>query len=73
VRHVIGSPGTVRVLAQRPIGMPAERYVPDVSRAFAELGLKAVVPLDEGIARTWRWAFPSRSPDELRCTSGERT
>jgi dTDP-glucose 4,6-dehydratase len=73
VRRVVGSPGAVRVLAQRPIGVPAERYVPDVSRALAELGLKPVVPLDEGIARTWRWAFPSRNPGELRCTSGERT
>jgi dTDP-glucose 4,6-dehydratase len=48
-------------VAQRPIaGMPAERYVPDVARAEAELGLRPVVSLAEGIRRTVVWNTPQR-------------
>ncbi|HEV2202246.1 MAG TPA: NAD-dependent epimerase/dehydratase family protein [Bryobacteraceae bacterium] len=37
-------------------GAPAARYVPSVERARTELGLQRVVPLDEGIRRTYEWA-----------------
>ena len=41
------------VVAQQPIaGKPAERYVPDITRAEAELGLRPIVSLEDGIGRT---------------------
>ncbi len=36
-------------------GRPAQRYVPDVSQARDELGLRLRVPLDEALAKTIRW------------------
>ncbi|MCI5778639.1 MAG: NAD(P)-dependent oxidoreductase [Lentisphaeria bacterium] len=42
----------VRVLGVPRAGAVPERYVPDVSRAEAELGLRVRVPLDEAIARS---------------------
>lgn len=36
-------------------GRPAQRYVPDVSRARDELGLGLRVPLDEALVHTIRW------------------
>jgi nucleoside-diphosphate-sugar epimerase len=38
----------------RPL-VPSVRYVPDVLRAELELGLRAVVPLEDGIKRTITW------------------
>lgn len=43
-------------------GVPAERYVPDVSRARAELGLDVWVPLTEAFARTASWHRPGFAP-----------
>ena len=44
------------VVAQQPIaGKPAERYVPDITRAEAELGLRPIVSLADGIRRTVAW------------------
>lgn len=40
--------------AAQPSAAPS-RYVPDVSRARAELGLPPPLPLEEAIARTARW------------------
>jgi nucleoside-diphosphate-sugar epimerase len=43
-------------VARLPIaGMPAERYVPAVTRANSELGLKVTVPLRDAIRRTIAW------------------
>lgn len=36
-------------------GVPAQRYVPDVSRARNELGLRPVTSLIDAIRRTYRW------------------
>lgn len=36
-------------------GAPSQRYVPDVSRAEQELGLRALIPLDEAMRRTVAW------------------
>jgi nucleoside-diphosphate-sugar epimerase len=50
------APGAaVQVARPRRPGAAAERYVPAVSRAETELGLRATVPLAEGIRRTARW------------------
>jgi nucleoside-diphosphate-sugar epimerase len=43
-------------VARQPIAMmPAERYVPDVTRAESELGLRPTVSLADGIKRTVEW------------------
>jgi dTDP-glucose 4,6-dehydratase len=43
-------------VARLPIaGTPAERYVPAVTRANAELGLRVTVPLEDAIRRTLAW------------------
>jgi dTDP-glucose 4,6-dehydratase len=42
-------------IAGAPVAGPVQRYVPDVSRAERELGLRLVTPLAEGIRRTLRW------------------
>jgi nucleoside-diphosphate-sugar epimerase len=50
------SPPPKVVVAQTAMsGASPQRYVPDVSRASRELGLAAVVPLDEAIRRTVTW------------------
>ena len=51
------APGTPIEIAQKPVpGAPALRYVPCVERAKTELGLKPVVPLEEGVRRMYEWA-----------------
>ncbi len=56
-------PGIPIEIGARPQpGQPAARYVPSTSRARDELGLEAVVPLDEAIRRTADWYFGSRKP-----------
>jgi nucleoside-diphosphate-sugar epimerase len=48
--------GTTVEIARSPSpGVTAERYVPSVVRAGAELGLHIWIPLVEGIRRTARW------------------
>jgi nucleoside-diphosphate-sugar epimerase len=66
VAQTFGSGLEIEV-AHRPIaGMPAERYVPDVTRAEAELGLRPTVSLADGIRRTVAWHTALR---ELSATS----
>jgi dTDP-glucose 4,6-dehydratase len=48
-------------------GRAAERYVPDVSRARDELGLRSWVPLDEALGRTVRWHRERRLPPTVYC------
>ena len=45
----------IRIAKEAVAGRPAVRYVPNVDRAAAELGLLASIPLDEGIRRTCDW------------------
>ena len=44
----------IKIMGTPLPGVPASRYVPDVSRAGKELGLKVTVPLAEAIDRTVR-------------------
>ncbi|MGO8697365.1 MAG: NAD-dependent epimerase/dehydratase family protein [Limisphaerales bacterium] len=50
-------PGNVPVsIAKTPVpGQAPQRYVPDISRAQQELGLREWIGLDDGILRTARW------------------
>ena len=50
----------VRIANEPTPGKPAERYVPDVSRA-AGLGLTVRIPLADALARTFAWVKESRS------------
>jgi nucleoside-diphosphate-sugar epimerase len=50
------SPVVPVVLMRSPVlGMPSERYVPDVHRAHLELGLDPGINLREALARTVAW------------------
>jgi len=50
-------------VARLPIaGTPAERYVPAVTRANAELGLRMTVPLGDAIRRTLAWHRAGAQP-----------
>jgi dTDP-glucose 4,6-dehydratase len=53
---VAGEPRVPVTIAGRPQpGQPKVRYVPDVSRARAELGLNATVGIEEAVRRTLAW------------------
>jgi dTDP-glucose 4,6-dehydratase len=62
VRATLGATEPVRIAGQPRPGIPAERYVPDTSRARTELGLRQTVSLEEAIRRTAAWnAAPAAS------------
>ena len=46
----------VRIAEKPAPGAPADRYVPDTTRARTELNLTQTVSLVEGIRRTSEWA-----------------
>ncbi|MGN6527482.1 MAG: NAD-dependent epimerase/dehydratase family protein [Burkholderiaceae bacterium] len=56
VQRLAGHVGAVQVLRRAASGQSAQRsrYVPDISRAGAELGLRVEVPLDDAISWTLR-------------------
>ncbi len=57
-RRVVSSvaAGAQVKIAQQPVhGAPAARYVPSIERAEETLGLRAWVPLETGIQRTYDW------------------
>ena len=63
-----GAPGApVTVARAAAAGVAAERYVPAVTRADTELGLRPTVPLADGIRRTAEWhrAVAGQSPSLL--------
>jgi dTDP-glucose 4,6-dehydratase len=37
-------------------GVAPSRYVPSVERAQSELGLRVLIPLDEGLRKMWHWS-----------------
>lgn len=55
VARTLGSTAGVDVAKQPVPGAPLQRYVPDITRARAELGLEPLVTLEDGIARTAAW------------------
>ena len=59
VRTTLGSSGAVQVARRALPGATPARYVPDVTRAVAELGLRDVRPLAESIRRTAAWWHPA--------------
>jgi nucleoside-diphosphate-sugar epimerase len=48
------------VVAQAPGDGPPERYVPDVGRARAELGLEVKIGLRDALERTFKWLQAAR-------------
>jgi dTDP-glucose 4,6-dehydratase len=55
VAQVTASRAGIRIARPALAGRPAERYVPDTSRARNELGLRQWVSLEQGIRRTAIW------------------
>lgn len=49
------APGLQIDLRGSPGSLPADTYVPEISRAKTELGLQVRIPLDEAIQRTLAW------------------
>jgi nucleoside-diphosphate-sugar epimerase len=56
VRRVSGSRQDIRLLNNPRMNTKAQRYVPSIQRARSELGLKPLIPLDEGIRRMCEWS-----------------
>jgi nucleoside-diphosphate-sugar epimerase len=68
VRKGVAPQAEIRIAKrQSPIANRSERYVPDVARAKAELGLDIRIPLPDAIARTSAWYGPllTRTPEPL--------
>ena len=66
-RTVVGAvaPGTNIEIARQPIpGVPPLRYVPRTTRAEQELGVRALVPVEQGVRRTAEWHRAS-VPEDL--------
>lgn len=55
VARVLGSQAAVRTLTAPAAGVSPARYVPDVTRARAELGLPAPIAFDDALVRSARW------------------
>jgi nucleoside-diphosphate-sugar epimerase len=55
VARTVGSDLPIEVAQQSIAATPVERYVPDITRAEAELGLRPIVSLADGIGRTVAW------------------
>lgn len=58
VVNALGSNTPVQIAQTPKPGAPVQTYVPDLQRAATELGLRALIGLDEAIQRTARWAEP---------------
>jgi dTDP-glucose 4,6-dehydratase len=55
----------IQVLGQAAPGAAPNRYIPDTTRACAELGLTIHVPLKEALSRTITWYRPQLNKDHL--------
>ena len=58
----LGSKGAVQVAQQAKPGAPIQKYLPNLSRAEQELGLRCEIGLDEAIRRTARWHQEHSAP-----------
>ena len=60
VAAAIGSPAAVRVAQRAKDGAEVQQYVPSISKAQRDLGLKCEVALEDAIRRTVAWhGYPS--------------
>jgi dTDP-glucose 4,6-dehydratase len=66
VARTFGPDMAIEVAHQPIANRPAERYVPDVTRAEAELGLRSSVSVAHSIERTAAWHAPRREFSGLR-------
>jgi dTDP-glucose 4,6-dehydratase len=55
INQVLGGNSPIKIMTPRVAGKPAERYVADVTKAQAELGLQSTMTLDDAIRSTARW------------------
>jgi len=51
----VGAASTIEIAGKADAARPVARYVPSVSRASSELGLRILTPLDEAILKTVNW------------------
>ena len=55
VAKIVDPTLSVSISVPPDLGRPASRYVPDTGRAARELGLRQLIPLNDGIRRTAAW------------------
>ena len=55
VKNSLGTVSPIEIAGKADTASPVARYVPSVSRASDELGLRISTPLDEAILKTVRW------------------
>jgi dTDP-glucose 4,6-dehydratase len=55
IAHEVAPGAAIRVAQQAAPDAARARYVPSTERAQRELGLRVLIPLDEGIRRTAAW------------------
>lgn len=66
VKETTGTPHEI-IVEGRPVpGALPSRYVPSVERAESELGLRPLISLTEGIARTYEWHSAARRSADRR-------
>jgi dTDP-glucose 4,6-dehydratase len=56
VAKVVSKTTEIEIAGTPVPGAPPARYVPSVERAQTELGLRPLIPLEEGVRRTYHWA-----------------
>lgn len=61
VAAAAGEPLPVKIAETPQPGRPLSRYVPSVTRAEVELGLRAWIPLDEAVRKTLAWQRSART------------
>lgn len=61
VSHALGRKTTVAIAQMPRAGQPAQRYVPNVSRAAEELDLDQWTPLEDAIRATAHWEIQRRA------------